>query len=359
MLTGPLILMPRLDPKPWGGRRLAEFGFDLPPNELIGEAVITAPEAVVGEGPHAGRTLGEVVNDDPTAALGERGLAATGNQPLFPLLVKLIDASQDLSIQVHPNDEFARAENSLGKSEAWHVLDAAPGGTLYLGLKPDASVDEVEEFAREGRRLDGLLRRIPAQANTTVLIPAGTIHALGANVLVYEIQQPSAITYRLDDWGRVDASGTLRDLHIDQSVIVANGDYRPDLIAPVEIRRSAGRSQILAACRYFAVERIALAGGESLTFTSEGSPQVYTCLKGDLVISADGVDSIISSGQTAALLAASPSATVQATSPTVIIRAWVPDLANEIVQSTRASGAADEEIGRLGGPLADVRVALR
>src|SRR5215207_10797242 len=87
----PLPVLPRLDPKPWGGRRLAEFGFDLPPHNLIGEAVITAPEAIIGEGPHAGRSLGEVVHDDPAAALGERGLAATGNRPLFPLLVKLID----------------------------------------------------------------------------------------------------------------------------------------------------------------------------------------------------------------------------------------------------------------------------
>jgi mannose-6-phosphate isomerase len=358
MSSGPLMLTPRLDPKPWGGRRLAEFGFDLPPHELIGEAVITAPEAVIGGGPHAGRVLGEVVNDDPVAALGERGLVATGNRLLFPLLVKLIDASQDLSIQVHPTDEFARAENSLGKTEAWHVLDAAPGGTLYLGLKPDASVDEVEEFAREGRRMDGLLRHIPAQPNTTVLIPAGTIHALGAGVLIYEIQQPSAITYRLDDWGRLDASGKSRELHIDQSVMVANGDYRPEIIPPVDLRRPAGRTQILAACRYFAVERIALAAGESLTLAASGSPQVITCLRGSLDITVDGITSTMSAGQTAAVLASSPMATVQANAPAVMLRAWVPDLFSEIVAPARVS-AADDEIGLLGGPLADVRVALR
>jgi mannose-6-phosphate isomerase len=358
MSTGPLILTPRLDPKPWGGRRLAEFGFDLPPDELIGEAVITAPEAIVDEGPHAGRTLGEIVLDDPAGALGERGLIATGNRPLFPLLVKLIDAAEDLSIQVHPNDEFARAEDSLGKTEAWHVLDAAPGGTLYLGLRPDVTVDEMEEIAREGGRTGGLLRRLSAKPNETVLIPAGTIHALGAGVLVYEIQQPSAITYRLDDWGRVDAAGKSRDLHIDQSVQVANADYHPEPISPVEIRRPAGRSQILAACRYFAVERIALASGESLTLTTAGSPQVFTCLRGGLAISTDGIASSMTAGQTAAVLASSSTARVQATSPTVTLRAWVPDLTTEIVEPARAA-ATDDEIGRLGGPLADVRVALR
>jgi mannose-6-phosphate isomerase len=358
MSSGPLILTPRLDPKPWGGRRLAEFGFDLPPDELIGEAVITAPEAVIGAGPHAGRTLGEVVNDNPAAALGELGLAATGNRPLFPLLVKLIDATQDLSIQVHPNDELARAENSLGKTEAWHVLDAPPDGTLYLGLKPDAALDEVEEFAREGRRLDGLLRHIPAEPNTTVLIPAGTIHALGANVLVYEIQQPSAITYRLHDWGRVDAGGKPRELHIDRGIEVANPDYRPEIIPPVEIHRSFGRSHLLAACRYFAVERVALAAGETLMFITSGSPQALTCLQGGLTLTVDGILATISTGQTAAMLAASSAATVQAYEPAVVLRAWVPDLAKEVVTPARAS-ASDDAIGQLGGPLADVRVALR
>ena len=358
MTTGPLILTPRLDAKPWGGRRLAEFGFDLPPNEPIGEAVITAPEAIIAEGPHAGRTLGDVVQDDPAAALGARGLIATSNRPLFPLLVKLIDAAEDLSIQVHPTDEFANAEDSLGKTESWHVLDAAPNGILYLGLRPDVTVDEMEEIAREGGRTGGLMRRLSAKPNETVLIPAGTIHALGAGVLVYEIQQPSAITYRLDDWGRVDAAGKSRDLHIDQSVMVANGDYRPEFIAPVELHRPAGRSQMLTACRYFAVERIALGTGESVTHTSAESPQVFTCLRGGFVIAADGIDSAMTNGQTAAILASSQSATIQATSPTVALRAWVPDLAANVVQPARASGANDDAIGHLGGPLADVRVAL-
>jgi mannose-6-phosphate isomerase len=358
MSTGPLILTPRLDPKPWGGRRLAEFGFDLPPSEPIGEAVITAPEAIIGEGPQVGRTLGEVVQDDPTAALGTRGLIATGNRPLFPLLVKLIDAAEDLSIQVHPTDEFAKTDDSLGKTESWHILDAAPNGTLYLGLRPDITVGEMEQIAREGGRTGGLMRRLSAKPNETVLIPAGTIHALGAGVLVYEIQQPSAITYRLDDWGRVDAQGKSRDLHIAQSVIVANGDYRPEFIAPVELHRPAGRTQILTACRYFAVERIALGAGESVTNTSAESPQVFTCLRGGFVMSADGIESSMTAGQTAAILALSQSATIRATAPTVALRAWVPDLATDVVQPARASGATNEAIGHLGGPLADVRVAL-
>jgi mannose-6-phosphate isomerase len=177
-------------------------------------------------------------------------------------------------------------------------------------------------------------------------------------VLVYEIQQPSAITYRLDDWGRVDAQGKSRELHIDQSIMVANGDYRPEFIPPVELHRPAGRTQLLTACRYFAVERIALSSGESLTHTSPESAQVFTCLRGGFVLTADGIEAAMSAGQTAAVLALSQSASMQATAPTVALRAWVPDLAADVVQPARASGAHDEAIGHLGGPLADVRVAL-
>src|SRR5262245_34262464 len=145
---GPLILTPRLDAKLWGGRRLAAFGIALPPGEAIGEAVISAPEATIAGGPLAGRRLGKVVAERPEAALGSRGLHATGGRPLFPLLVKLIDADDDLSVQVHPDDEAAAALDSLGKTEAWHVLAARPGAALYLGLRPGVGLAELAAASR-------------------------------------------------------------------------------------------------------------------------------------------------------------------------------------------------------------------
>src|SRR6476469_9287078 len=194
---GPCRTTPKLDAKPWGGRRLAEFGIPLPAGARIGEALLTAPEAVLGSGPFTGQTLGDVVARDLETFLGVDGLAVAAGRPLFPLLVKLIDAERALSIQVHPNDAQAPA-GSPGKTEAWHVLAARPDAVIYAGLRDDVNLAQVAAAARAGRPLVDLLRAIPASVGMTILAPAGTIHALGAGLMVYEIQQPSAITYRLD-----------------------------------------------------------------------------------------------------------------------------------------------------------------
>jgi mannose-6-phosphate isomerase len=240
---GPLLLTPRLDPKPWGGRRLQAFGLTLPPGEAIGEAVVSAPDAVVAAGSQAGRRLGDIVAARPPA-LGSPGLAVTGGRALFPLLVKLIDAEDDLSIQVHPDDAAAAGgADGLGKTEAWWVLAARPGSVLYLGLRPDATLADLATASRAGTGAAPLMRRVPARANTMVFLPAGTVHALGAGVVVYEIQQPSTTTYRLDDWGRVDAAGKSRELHIEPGLAVANVESRPEALAPLTRRTGAGRRQ--------------------------------------------------------------------------------------------------------------------
>ncbi len=321
--NGPLVLHPRLDAKPWGGRRLVAFGFDLPPGEPIGEAVVTAPDAVVA----GGRTLAEIVDDQPEAALGAHGLRATGGRPIFPLLVKLIDANEDLSIQVHPDDVAAARVSggrSLGKTEAWWILDARPGSVLYLGLAPGATLDDLAAAIRSGTGAAHLMRRVPAHRNTLIFLPAGTVHALGAGILVYEIQQPSTITYRLDDWGRVDAGGRPRELHVEQGLAVADVSLRPELLPVVDRSSAAGRRQLLITCRYFALERIALVAGEDVALTAEQSPQTITVLSGTIEVTADGRTVAIHAGQTVVLLAAATGASMRAGSPAVTLRAWVP-----------------------------------
>ncbi|MGH2561633.1 MAG: type I phosphomannose isomerase catalytic subunit [Thermomicrobiales bacterium] len=357
--TGPLILHPRLDAKPWGGRSLERFGFELPPDVPIGEAVVTAPEAVIREGRHAGRALSDVVTDNPLAAIGALGMAATGGRPLFPLLIKLIDATDDLSIQVHPDDETAADEDdSLGKTEAWHVLAAEPRSTLYLGLDHGVETDELAIAARAGERTAHLIRALPAETNTSVLIPAGTVHALGAGVLIYEVQQPSAITYRLDDWGRVDAQGNPRELHVEQALAVTNSDYRPDPITPVALQSKVGRRHLFAACRYFALEWIALGAGKTMPIAAPGGPQAVTCLRGAVNVFTDGFERTVRAGSTAALLASSSHAQVRALSPSILLRAWVPYLIRDVVEPGRAAGATDDRLAALAGPLPDVRDAL-
>lgn len=357
---GPLLVRPRLDPKPWGGRALKRFALPLPPATSIGEAVWTAMDAIVAGGPATGRTLGELVVAEPAALLGERGLAVTGGRPLFPLLIKLIDAAENLSIQVHPDDVAAGQDGDrLGKTEAWHVLAAEPGAGLYVGLHPDVEPDEfAAKCGGDGLETAACLRRLPAIPGTTVLLPAGTTHAIGAGVLLYEVQQPSDVTYRLNDWGRTDAAGNPRELHLDQGFGVLRRELWPDLIPPVNLVTGAGRRQLLAACRLFALERIALAAGEIVPVVAAGSPQALTCLHGAAEATADDQSVTIETGATVVLTANAEAACLQALSPAVVLRAWVPDLAAEIVRPARAAGVADQEIDALASPLGDVRQAL-
>ena len=358
-LALPLPLRPRLDPKPWGGHGLTAFGFDLPPDEPIGEALLTAAEAVVETGPHAGRTLGELTAGAPEQMIGRLGLRATGGRPLFPLLIKLIEATSHLSIQVHPDDVAAAARegDKLGKSEAWHVLAARPGAELYLGLLPGTDSERFAAEVRAGARVAHRMRRLPPRPGTTVLIPAGTIHALGAGTVVYEVQQPSDITYRLDDWGRVDAAGRSRPLHLEQGLAVADAELRPSPTPPVELYSASGRRHLLVACRYFALERIALPSGGQIETAASASPQALTCLRGAVTVAAGAGAAMLGAGGTSVVPAQATPAHLAASAPAVVLRAWVPDLPMEVVAPARRSGATLDAITALGGETGDIVVS--
>lgn len=346
------IVVPRLDQKPWGGRALARFGLDLPAEQPIGEALMTSGDVMVSQGYGAGRTLGAIVEEDPDLYLGARARGILAGRFLFPLLVKLIDAGDNLSIQVHPDDAGAERYDSPGKTEAWHVLAARPGARLFAGLR--AGVD-LETFMTAACARDGssatLMRTIPAVTGTTILLPAGTVHALGAGIVVYEIQQPSDLTFRLDDWGRTDAHGHLRELHLEQGRGVARPAVVPELIRPIRRRSAIGERHLLTACRYFALERIALPAGGVVAITPEDSPVVVTILSG----SADLGEHVLDAGASAVNWPLRENGTaLHATTPMVALVAWVPDLARDVIAAGRAAGAGDDAIGALSGPLNDV-----
>ena len=346
---------PRLDPKPWGSRGLEQFGFPLPSGISIGEALITAGEARAYGGAGIDTQLGPLVAADPVTIVGRRGLQATANRPLFPLLVKLLDAAENLSIQVHPDDRAASAVGKLGKTEAWHILAAAPDAVLYLGLRADVSITEFAACCHQGGETAGLLRQLPAFPGTTVLIPAGTVHALGAGVLVYEVQQPSDLTYRLDDWGRVDAAGRPRELHIDLGLSVIDAASRPEVISPVALGPGNTR-RLLAACRYFALEQLTLVTGdeETLELAAPESAQVLTCLNGEVVVAANAAAVSLAAGETMVIPAACHSARVRAIVPAMLLRTWVPDLEAEIVRPARMAQATEAAIVALAGGLPDL-----
>ena len=343
------IVAPRLDAKPWGGRRLARFGLDLPPGP-VGEALVTAGDATVTRGCGEGQTLDALVAEDPVGRSGRLGMAAVGDRAIFPLLVKLIDASENLSIQVHPDDTVAAKVDKLGKTEAWYVLDAEPDAGLYVGLA--AGVD-LPEFSRQAARLDGTssrsMRFLPATPGETILIPAGTIHALGAGVIVYEIQQPSDITYRLDDWGRLDAQGNPRKIHLDAGFAVARPDLRPAPIESVLLQPALGALSLLVACRYFALARLDLPAEAAHRVGWATSPAVITLLSGEA--SLDGES--LGAGESAVVWAGSQIELIAQEKLTALV-AWVPDLEQDIIVPARAAGASPQAIAALSGDTHDL-----
>lgn len=344
----PVLVNPVLDAKPWGGRRLESCGINLTDHLAVGEALLTAPEATVSSGPLIGVSLADLARQAPGDWIGARGLAATGGREVFPLLVKLIDANADLSIQVHPDDAAAAAANlGTGKTEAWHVLDARPGSVLYTGLLAETDVSVFMQACLQGDgSASAFLRRIAAEPGMTLIVPAGTPHAIGEGCLIYEIQQPSNVTFRLDDWGRVDDSGRPRAVHHDDGFAALAPLTRPSPIRRV-VLSARPRRELLAATRYFALELIALELDEQAELPGAGSPQVLTCLTGEASLTAGDWQGALHTGETTVIPVACASTLASARS-CVILRGWVPDLEQDVRLPAAAMGAASEEIAQLG-----------
>lgn len=254
----PLLLRPSGKDYLWGGSRLNdEFakGIDLTPLAETWECSThpDGPSYVVG-GTFDGLELAEVLRKHPEY-LGERH---KGKNEL-PILIKLIDAKQDLSVQVHPTDEYAREHENgqLGKTEMWYVLDASKDAKLVYGLKRSYSETQMRRAIEKGRIMN-YLQQVPVKKDDLFFIEAGTIHAIGAGVLVAEIQENSNLTYRLYDYDRVGKDGKKRELHIDKALQVANLKSSAEPRQPLRVLkyRQGVASELLTRCKYFEVYRM-------------------------------------------------------------------------------------------------------
>jgi mannose-6-phosphate isomerase len=243
----------------WGGRRLVDLiGLPLPVDDLIGEAWVLSDEGSqlsrVADGPFQGRTLRELLSGAAERILGP----VARRHRRFPLLLKFIDAHDALSVQVHPHDRHTEfvPPGEQGKTEAWVVLHAEPGSRIYAGLKPGTTEDHVRR-ALDEKCLAECLHWFEPKAGDCVFLPAGTVHALGAGVVIFEVQQSSDITFRLHDWDRVDAKTKKpRDLHIPQSLACIDYDCGPcgPVTPTVESRAPVLREQLVS-CEYFTLWR--------------------------------------------------------------------------------------------------------
>ena len=293
---------PRLVERPWGGRRLGDFvDTPLPGPGPFGEAWLAGPDAVVAAGPAAGATIGSLARRHGAAFVGTAPADRFGDR--MPLLVKLLDAAEPLSVQVHPDDAYALREEAasghLGKDEAWLVLAAQPGAVVSWGWRRDVDADEVRRAA-EGGDLGALLREEPVSPGDVIVNEAGVVHAVGAGVLLYEVQQASDLTYRLYDYGRLGLDGRPRPLHVDAALAVARltpGD-RP---APPARALAPGRTR-LAHTRSFVLERWEVGGdapAQQDWTVEERSLEVWTVLSGSAELVAGGVTLELATGGTA------------------------------------------------------------
>lgn len=234
-----LRIIPSLKDYIWGGEKLKNYGIDIK-NSNVAEAWILSFN---DNGPSFldnGKTLKEGLTKKD---LGEKYY----NFPFFPYLIKLIDANDKLSIQVHPSDEYAlKNENSFGKTEMWYVLEAEKDAFLYLGLKDDCEPEQIEKAIKENKICD-LLNKVPVKPGDCYFVESGTIHAIGKGIVILEIQQNSALTYRVYDYDRVDKFGNHRELHIEKALKVINCNK----FVPMN-----KKSNPLGECEYFYVNKV-------------------------------------------------------------------------------------------------------
>ena len=254
----PFLLTPAAKDYLWGGSRL---------NDDFGKGIQVSPLAETwecsthpdGESLVNGEPLSRVLARHPQW-LGTHPLTATGGRPELPILIKLIDAREDLSVQVHPDDDYAlRHEGSLGKTELWYVLAARPGAELVYGFDRDVTAETVRKAIETGT-ISVLLNRVPVHKDDLFYIEAGTVHAIGAGCLIAEIQESSNLTYRLYDYDRTDKNGKKRPLHVDKALAVAK--LRSSAVPRQPMRvlryRSGCATELLTSCRYFRVVRMLL-----------------------------------------------------------------------------------------------------
>jgi mannose-6-phosphate isomerase len=334
MVPYPLLFEPMLKTKVWGGRTLERFGKTLPPGELVGESweLADLPGSIrdgrsrIINGPLKGQTLRDAIRDHGRAILGQASTSADGG---FPLLIKYLDARQNLSVQVHPSRTYANVHpDSHLKSEAWVVIHADPGAVIYKGIKPGVTAAEFARHIQTNEVVDDLIA-IPVQPGDCHYLPSGTCHALGAGILVAEVQTPSDTTFRVYDWGRPSGAG--RELHIQQALeCIDFGFQPPNPPNPYKPTfRDGLRITPLTETEYFRIDRVDSIDSTEWAIATLERPEVWMMVKGRGGIQPFGADLVdLESGATtllpAALSPANQRATAQLDAGSWLLRITIP-----------------------------------
>ena len=327
----PLRFSPVLKPYTWGGRKLETLlGRELPPGVTAESWEISAhpngPTRVVA-GPHAGATLDELVERFGLDLVGRRN-ADVLDGSRFPLLIKVLDAAEWLSVQVHPDDAAAARDGDRGKTEMWVVLQADDGAQLIQGFEPGVDRESFAAAIATGEA-ENLLHRVPVGAGDVFFLRPGVVHALGPGVLLVEIQQSSDVTYRVFDWNRNQKD---RPLHLERALEVLDFDaVRPDPVQPAPLgprdtdEKSAG-DEVLASCRYFETQRLHLTGGDVWRGACNGETfEIWGVIEGAATVEGGDAQERLTAVDWALLPAALGGFQVRADEPATLLRVFTPE----------------------------------
>jgi mannose-6-phosphate isomerase len=333
----------------WGGDALVKrYGKPGDPTALLGESWECWDENTVAGGAFDGETLAAV-----RAQLGRDLTGPADPAQRFPVLTKIIDAHQALSVQVHPDDAYAqRVEHQpVGKTECWYILAAEPGAELVLGWTRDTDRAEYERRVADGT-LGDILRRVPVKPGEAYYLPAGTLHAIGAGIQLFETQQASDLTYRIFDWNRVGADGKPRELHVAKAADVL--DFRatfPGAMTQLDFTAGGIQRTVAIADRRFAVERlrVANAGG---TITTDGRPLAIMAMETSLAVGSAAGDVSLRPWESAVVPAAATRVAFGGPGEALLVRVD-PDLAALRAAAT-AAGVASDVLERFCGQFSGV-----
>lgn len=294
----PLKFHPILKERLWGGTKLKEVLGKSIESDITGESwelsTVKGDISVVSNGDLAGTSLQELIDSNPTGVLGKSVTERFGKE--FPILIKFIDAKQDLSIQLHPNDELAKKRHdSFGKTEMWYIMDADKDANLIVGFNKDVTKEEYAKSLEDDSLLD-LMNYETVQEGDTFFINTGKIHAIGAGVLLAEIQQTSDVTYRVFDFNRRDKDGNLRELHTEMALDAIDYEKKDDF--KVDYPTVKDKVNTMVDCPYFKTNFLELTENLDQDVATRDSFTIYMCVGGKAVISNESGTAEIQKGET-------------------------------------------------------------
>ena len=294
----PLKFQPKLKERLWGGTKLKDVLGKPIVSDITGESwelsTVQGDISIISNGIFAGTSLQELINQEPEELLGKDVFKRFGKE--FPILIKFIDAKQDLSIQLHPNDALAKERhNSFGKTEMWYVMDADKDANLIVGFNKDVTREEYSDSLENDTLLD-LLNYESVKEGDTFFIKTGKIHAIGAGVLLAEIQQTSDVTYRVFDFNRRDKNGNQRELHTELAMDAMDYDKKDDF--KVAYDGQANTVNAMVNCPYFKTNFIHLTKDLNLDVSKRDSFTIYMCVSGTAEIRTEKGSTSIQKGET-------------------------------------------------------------